>query len=355
MGLVAARRRMRIDVPSLKERIEQHPRPDLLAFYGVPTAADLLSLYVGDEFFFRDRFHETVINRVDLPWVEFQAARRVVSDQVVALNNRERIYELHEDVVGIMSTSGLQPKERAQLAQELAVASDVAWELFHARTLRLHAAANRQIPEAQRKNDPEALEVSAFQALAGILQVQPDHSQALEMLIEQLKSQLTLGGYASVVQATSELMSAEGIGQHARLRNLRGMALLLASCDERQRGLFTDPLRHAISEFRSAVEEMPELVEASMNLAVALFLASEDRTALQLLREARERLEAAGIPASMALPPVAQGIYLLLTGYQQRAVELLLALPPELPYREAVLQRVREWTASGSGGAIPDG
>lgn len=357
VGLVAGKRRLRIDVPALQERMGAFPRPDLLASHRIPETVDLLSLYIGDSFFFRDRFAGREVNTLDHPWVEFEAARRMVTDEVVALNNREQFYDLHEDIVGIMSTEGVQPKERAKLAKELARASDVAWEIFHARTLRLHAAANRQIPVEYRVNDPEELEVKAFQSLAGILQQQPENEAVLEMIIDQLKSQLARLAYASVVQAASELMADERIGEQPRLRNLRGMALLLAACDERQRALFTDPLLHSSKDFAAAYRDSPQLIEAGLNLAVSLFLQGQDRECLSLLREARTMIRSETSADGYGLPLVAEGIYQLLTGHPGDAADLLVRLPEALPYRGAVLERLRSWsvTESTEAGRATDG
>ncbi|HET6164341.1 MAG TPA: hypothetical protein VFG37_11780, partial [Planctomycetota bacterium] len=352
LALVASSDRLEIDVPKLTQRLADPRRKPLLEKLGVADPMSFLSLYVGDEWFFRDHFDGTEINTADRARVEFRAAHRFASDMVVALSNRRRLYEVHEDVVGRMTRNTLDTKERARLQRDLDVAAKHAWLLFDARTHLLFAQANRALPPSERKNDPIDLEAKAFQALGAALAAKPDHAPTLELIASLFRQQLEARAYVPVIEGVSALEEVPAIGVVPRLRNLRGIAFLTAACDDDpalQKLFKNPPLDFAIKDFRRAAELDPQLVEAQVHLGIALFLRGgavspareEWDEARAVLYAARDKIRAPGTPEGHALPFEAEAILDWLTGNPERAAARL-SRGPRTPWGE----RIREVMAS---------
>jgi SAM-dependent methyltransferase len=337
MALIASTDRLDIDVPALTKRLANPLRHDLLERLGVADPSTFLSLYVGDEWFFRDHFDDKSLNTADRAQVEFRAARRIESDAVVALFNRRQLFAVHEDVVGRMTRTTLDTKERSRLQRELDAASRHSWKLFDAQTMLLLAAANRSLPESQQKNAPIDLEVSAFQNLGEALSARPDHAPTMELVASLCRQQLEARNYDRVVEEVLTLEAQPAIGVKARLRNLRGMAFLMAVCDPdpAQAKQFTRPLEFAVKDFRKAVEVDPQLIEAQVHLGIALFLkggadgvATAERRDLWnearvVLASARERIVAPNRPGGHGLPYEAEAVFFFLSGEVQPAFDLL--------------------------------
>src|SRR5262249_44091793 len=153
---------------------------------GFAQAKDFLALYLADEWFFGEKFEEKGINTADRALVEFSAARRVESDNVVALINRRRLFETHEDVVYRMTQPPIDKRQLIELKRDLSGAAQAMWQLFDAQTTLLLAAANRELPEATRKNDPSELEAHAFQTVGSVMRDRPDHAAAAEVMVSLL-------------------------------------------------------------------------------------------------------------------------------------------------------------------------
>jgi spermidine synthase len=328
LALVASSDRLQIDVPRLTQRLADPARKPMLEKLGVADPTTFLSLYVGDEWFFRDHFDEKELNTADQARVEFRAARRFVSDAVIALSNRRRLFEVHEDVVGRMTRNTLEPKERARLQHDLDVAAKHAWLLFDARTHLLFAQANRSLPPAERRNDPIALEAEAFQRLGAALAAKPDHVPTLDLILALFKQQLEARDFAPVIEGVSALEEVPAIGVKPRLRNLRGMAFLMAACDEQAGRAIKKPLDFAVKDFRKAAELDPQLVEAQVSLGIALFLrgaeehtaAADGEEARAVLRAAREKISAPDRPDGHGLPYEAEAILEWLNGNPAHAL-----------------------------------
>jgi tetratricopeptide (TPR) repeat protein len=350
MALIASTDRLEIDVPALTKRLANPLHHELLDRLGVADPSTFLSLYVGDEWFFRDHFDDKSLNTADRALVEFRAARRIESDAVVALYNRRQLFAVHEDVAGRMTRTTLDAKERTRLQRELDTASKFTWKLFEAQTLLLLAAANRSLPEAERKNDPVELEASAFQKLGEALVARPDHAPTLELLASLFRQDLEARDYHLVVQGVLLLEERPEIGVKARLRNLRGMAFLMAVCDpdpEKARQ-FTKPLDFALKDFRKAIELDPQLIEAQVHLGIALFLkggtsgvdAAERKDlwseARLVLASARERIAAPGRPSGHGLPFEGEAILLFLGGDAVNAAAVL-QHGPQSPWGSRIL------------------
>ena len=340
LGLVAGKERMKIDVRELERRIAEHPRQDLLARFGVADPQRFFSLYVAESFFFRDAFQRQDLNTTDRPWIEFSSARRVESDQVLALHNREQLYRYHEDVVGVMTTAGMDPSERVALSQRLDRSAKLDWEVFFAVTLRLAASANRALPIELRQNDPEELELAAFQRLGVVLTEDPKHELVLKLLLDQLKGRLALREYGHVRQAATDLLAAEELAGRSRILNLRGMAQLLEACRQDGEQNQRSRLEQAAADFRQALDLDAKLIEAAVNLGIALFLLEKDESAIAYLQDARQQIIVPG-RAEGRLPTVAESIYLHLGGETEDARNLLARAPSQLPYLAAVARRMQ--------------
>ena len=340
VALVGGKEPLVIDPKALDERLAGFYDRDLLARHDVATVPRLLSLYWADEFLFRDHFTETTLNTKDRPAVEFSAARRIESDGVVAVQNRQLLYEVKEDVVGRMSTLSLEPGERSPLQQLLSLESKVTAERFRAASLRMAADANRSLPAEVRRNDPDSLDAEAFQVLAQTLVAVPDDSRVLDDLWRLLLDQLRRRQYMTVAVALTSLFETEPASDLPRLRNLRGMANLFAYCDPEQAALLPDALASAVDDFRVACESDPEQVEWATNFGIAAFLASRDRAALNRLHEARQKIRVEG-GSENRLPAVAEAIYQYLSGERELARQILETTPDRLLYRNKVLERVR--------------
>ncbi len=324
LGLIATKERFEIDVQKLGSRLENHPARDLLERLGVADVRDLLSLYVADEWFFREKFDEVGINVADRPRVEFLAARRVESDDVVALRNRLSLFELKEDVVTRMSQSAIEKKKLVEVRRDLAQASRTMWQLYEGQTAALTANANRQLPPEQQKNDPEQLDLQAFQIIGGVLRDRPDHAPAMESMVRWLLQQLRLRHYSVVNEAVQTLEKEPAIGPRARLANLRGIAFLLGICDPDavKPDQEEKAIAYAVTDLRRAVELDAKLVEAQVNLGIALFLQGTQAAwdeARARLGEARDRIAAPGRAERHGLPASAEAIFSFLTGKPDEA------------------------------------
>jgi spermidine synthase len=341
LGLVAGTDRLEIDVHAIEERITS-PIQGYLKSLGIVDAPGFLSLYVGDEWFFRDRFADVGLNTEDRASVEFEAARRIETDPVVALYNRQRLNEVHEDVAGRMKRSSLENRDRVELQRELDAASRRSWRLFDAETMLLLARANRSLPPAQRKNVPEELEAKAFQELGGALVSKPDDAPTLDLLAQLLRQELEAKNFSLVVEGVLTLEAQQKLGVNARLRNLRGMAFLMAVCDPdpRQAAQFKNPLELAVKDFRKAIELDPQLVEASVHLGLALFLTGTREAwdeARGVLAAAREKILAPTHPDGHGLPYEAEAVLVYLNGGRADAIAAL-QRGPKSPWAEKILQ-----------------
>ncbi len=343
LGLIGGRRDFEIEVETLTERFENHAHRSLYERFGISDVHRLLSFYVGDDFLFRGPSPQRIeSNTADQPWVEFLAARRTESEGVVALNNRRRLYEVKEDIVGRISTAGMSAKRRADLQMELAAASKVTAEIFRAATLRLAADANRSLPEAARQNDPEALELEAFQRLGVALLAHPDDPVILDHLADILTDRLRRRDYGSVITGTTSLMNDEEVGKLPRLQNLRGMALFLAGCTPEFADQLKDPLEKAATDFQEAYQADSDLVEAGIHYGMSAFLLHRDEEARAVLEDLRSRIRAPHRESGFGLPTVPEAILGYLEGQVEAARRLLLQAPRDLVYRGAVLERIME-------------
>jgi hypothetical protein len=159
----------------------------------------------------------------------------------------------------------------------------------------------------------------------------------MELIASLFRQQLEARNYDRVVEEVLTLEAQPAIGVKARLRNLRGMAFLMAVCDPdpAKAKQFTKPLEFAVKDFRKAVEADPKLIEAQVHLGMALFLkggsdgvATIERRDLWsearvVLASARERIVAPGRPDGHGLPYEAEAVFFFLSGETQAAVELL--------------------------------
>jgi spermidine synthase len=337
LALIASSDRLEIDVPALRKRLGDPLQKERLERLGIADPGIFLSQYVGDEWFFRDHFQDKGQNTADRAQVEFQAARRVESDEVVSLFNRRQLFAVHEDVAGKIQRGSMEAKERARLQRELDAASQLTWRLFEAQTLMLFAKANRMLPESQRQNDPVELETQAFNDVAGAMQWRPDHAPTLELLSALFRQAIAAGNYDFVIQGVMVLEGDPAIGVKARLRNLRGMAFLLAVCDPDpgKAAAINHPLDFAVKDFKRAIELDPQLLEAQVSLGITLFLKGgaaessgparhdEWSEARVELLSARERIVAPGRPGGHGLPREAEAILLFLGGDVGNAVAIL--------------------------------
>ncbi len=344
LGLVAGRERLEIDVVKLEARLAGHRLLPELTKLGIADVRDFLALYVADEWFFREKFDATGIVTADAPRVEFDASRRVESDAVVALHNRLRLFDLKEDIVSRMTQSAVDKKRLVELKRELAGASRSMWQLYEAETNLLLAQANRALPKSQQGNDPDALEVNAFQLAGAVLRERPDYVPAQETLVQLLLAQMRLGHYDRVAQGTKALESEAAIGPRARFSNLRGMAFLLGVCDEGhvKPEQESQALNYAAIELRRALELDPKLVEAQVNLGIALFLSGSKAgwdEARAVLGLARESIVAPDRPDRHGLPPSAEAIFAFLTGKPDEAQEWL-AKAARQPWTPKIARRM---------------
>ncbi len=345
LGLVAGPERLELDVVKLTARLEKHRAMPLLARLGVADAKDFLALYVADEWFFREQFDDKSINTADLARVEFLSARRVETDPVVALHNRRRLFELHEDVVYRMTQSSISKLDLARLKRELSAASQTMWKLFDAQTDLLLATANRALPLVARRNVPEELETRAFQVIGGLMRDRPDHAPAGELMLALLGEQLRLRSYGRVVEGVTTLENEPAVGSRARLRYLRGLAFLRAVCDAdpKQAAQFTKPLDFAVKDFRKAADLDPTLIEARLHLALALFLTGTKESwdeARALLQAAREKIVAPDRPEGHGLPAPQEAILSFLLDKKEEAQQWL-ARPEAQPWAAKIAERMR--------------
>ncbi len=172
--------------------------------------------------------------------------------------------------------------------------------------------------------------MKAFQGLGSALASKPDDAPTLELLLSLFRQQLEARDYAPIVQGVQALEDVPAIGVKPRLRNVRGMAFLMAACDDDpERGqLFTKPLEFALKDFRKAAELDPQLVEAQVHLGIALFLhaAADPKTAAAdrdearaVLLAARDKIRAPESPDGHGLPFEAEAILDWLSGKPELA------------------------------------
>jgi spermidine synthase len=329
LGLVAGKERLEIEPVALGERLALHPLRRELAALGIADVRDFLALYVADEWFFREKFEGQGVLTADLPFVEYAAARRVESDDVVALHNRRRLFELREDVVGRMTQSAIDKKRLAELKRELSTQATSMWRLYEAETDYLLAQANRALPVEARKNAPEELEQQAFQLAGAVLRDRPDYEPAEEMLVRLLMHQIRVGNFDLAAQGARTLELEPSIGPRPRLANLRGMAFLLAWCSGGpvlKQDQAAKALLYACSELRRATALDPKLIEARVNLGIALFLEGGTTSwdeARSVLSQARDSIEAPDRPDGRGLPPSAEAVFTFLIGRTAEAQEWL--------------------------------
>ncbi len=340
LGLVGTNGHFAIDVRRIRDSLAVPLRAELFKRHRIDDVRRFLALYIGDSFFFKDRFGGADINTADRPIVEFLAGRRSESDGVVAIHSRDHLFEFHEDVAGRMTVEGMEPKERAALQHELVTHSKIQWEVYQANTLQLRADAFASLPRAMQLNDPEKLELEAYQRLGGVLHAVPDDPTATEEMVELFQRRLRKRMFRNVVEGVSALLEGGKIARTARFRNLRGMALLLASCDPEQAPMFNHPLDLAIKDFEESIGESPELVEIQVNLGIALFLAERDEDSLSRLLDARSRIKAPQRAGGTGLPTVPEAILLYLSGEKEKARQVLSAAPSILPYLPSVWKRM---------------
>lgn len=325
LALVAGRERLEIDPVALDERLKIHPLRVELDRLGIADVRDFLALYVADEWFFREKFEQSGIVTADRPTVEYDASRRVETDEVVALHNRRRLFEMKEDIVSRMTQSAIDKKRLGELKRELSLASRSMWQLYEAETNLALAEANRSLPPDARKNLPEDLEREAFQLAGGLLRARPDYQPAEAMVIKLLMHQLRVGNFDFAAQAARALELEPTIGPRARLANLRGMAFLLAWCDDSdqvKQDQRAKALAYACSDLRRATELDRKLVEAQVNLGIALFLAGSKEQfdeARAVLAIAREQILAPDREGGHGLPPSAEAVFAYLNGSGEEA------------------------------------
>ena len=348
IGLIGGKEELEFDIGALEEWLDHHPQHELLTRHGLADVHQLSSLYIGGPFLFANpNFEREDLNTIERPIVEFLASQRIESDGVTALHNRRRLFELREDIVGRISTIGMDLKERAELQRELSNRAKVTASIFEATTLRLTAEVNRGLPEEQRVDDPELLELAAFNQLGTVLRVFPEDPETNDQMVELLLDQMRRQRFDIVVQATSSLLDEETIGSQPRFHNLRGMALFLAWCSEDSKALFADPLRHAKIEFDKAWQADRELVEAGVHLGIVAFLNGEEDEARATLAAARAKIRAPEHEEGHALPAMAEAIYQVLIGEPEKARASLQRANPRLPYFAPVFERL-ESALSGS-------
>jgi len=351
LGLVAGKERLEIEPIALGERLAAHPLRRELGRLGIADVRDFLALYVADEWFFREKFEGQGLLTADRPFVEYAAARRVESDDVVALHNRRRLFELREDVVGRMTQSAIDKKRLAELKRELSTQSRSMWRLYEAETNFLLAQANRALPPEARRNVPEELEQEAFQLAGMLLRERPDHEPAEEMLVRLLLHQIRVGNFDLAAQGARTLELEASIGPRPRLANLRGMAFLLAWCsgapvlkaDQADKALL-----YACSELRRAAELDPKLIEARVNLGIALFLEGGTTSwdeARAVLSQARDQIDAPDRPDGRGLPPSAEAVFAWLTGRGEEAAAWL-ARSAGQPWCAKIAERMQKGPAA---------
>ncbi len=346
VGLIASKERLEIDVVKLEQRLESHPLRPQLERLGVADVRDLLALYIADEWFFREKFDGDGRVTADRPAVEFEAARRIESDAVVALHNRRILFDLKEDIVSRMTQSSAVDKKRlTELKRELATASRAMWQLYEAETNRLLADANRRLPPELRKNDPIDLEAAAFSIAGAVLRDRPADKPAMEMVVRLLMAQLSYGNVEIVSQAVRTLEAEPTIGRQPRFANLRGMAFLLGVCSEgkvkpdQQR----QALRYACAEFRRALEADPKFVEAAVNLGIALFLEGSKQSweeARAVLARSRGQIVARERPDGHGLPPSAEAVFSFLN-QQPDAAKQWLDRAANQPWSAKIAERMQ--------------
>jgi hypothetical protein len=165
----------------------------------------------------------------------------------------------------------------------------------------------------------------------------PDHVPTLELLTSLFRQEIEAHNFDLVIEGVMALEADPAIGAKARLRNLRGMAFLLAVCDPdpSKAAALKQPLTFAVKDFRKALELDPQLIEAQLHLGITLFLKGGEAgvdaatrkdewgEAHVVLLSARERIVAPGRPGGHGLPYEAEAIVRFLDGDPAHALELL--------------------------------
>jgi spermidine synthase len=121
LGLVGTLDRLRIDPDAMQKRLDGHVQKMFIEYHGMQSARENLSLYIGNEWLFREQFPDARVNTVDRTLVEYRTARVHENQAVLAWNHFCQLAApgFKESVLSLLDLSVFDGQERRDMEVEL--------------------------------------------------------------------------------------------------------------------------------------------------------------------------------------------------------------------------------------------
>jgi len=318
--------RLEANWPQLDRFFHEHPRNPRLAELDLRGPLDLCGLYLGDEWFVRQRFSGNTLDDDAHPRLAIAEFWRSETPTVLGLNNTPLLLKDKEDMIGRVLTPDMPREEVARTEQSVRRQSMLVRDTALSHHLLVRARVLDALPEELRPRsgdkaeDPRLLEKKAARQLALLVQGFPD-AEAPRRELASFVFSLTARGRG--VEAEDVAKAATTLApEDARLRNAHGVALLaLGKPDE------------AIEEFKRALEKDARMQDARINLGLAYAFGGKSAEALAELRAARAQRE---------LPPLGEGVLAFLTGDRTMAGKMLQPFRTRPPFGDMLDRLLRD-------------
>lgn len=158
VGLVGSNEPLRIDPLRLQAELDAHFQQPVLKQFGMDDALALVTLYFGNEWIFRTKFSEVLINTEDRTHVEYRSAKVTETHAELSITNFRRLADpfFKEDAVPMLDLPEMEAREKVAIEEKVRKYSEamkhylVSWSLF-LREDYLERMGFADLPDEKRK------------------------------------------------------------------------------------------------------------------------------------------------------------------------------------------------------------
>jgi spermidine synthase len=333
VGLMGSRERQYIDPLTLQENLDAHFNHAFLVNYGVGDAMEILSLYLGDQWFFRRPSSPTQLNTEDQTRVEFRSARTFQNPAVIAYQNFLQLGDpgLQESPIPILRFPEMPAAERVKIEDRVRSYSRAMRPFLKSHALFLRQAFLQQMGYADAPEERKKVrdEMGSLCLLA--YRLAPDYPLMKQNILQLWQ---LLIGEKEITAANNLMYRALSIQPDSDVfYNRLGSGLVVE-------GRYKD----GVVCFTDAIEKNDANYSARANLAIALFAIGDRITA----REEMERV--VNQVGYENLSELTRALALLILEGEKKALPLVQPFLGDSPWKnlvKAALESARESAREG--------
>jgi spermidine synthase len=138
VGLMGSNEPFRLDPVRLQAELDAHFQQPVLKQFGMDDALALVTLYFGNEWLFRTKFSEVLVNTEDRTCVEYRSAKVLESHAELSITNFRRLADpqFKDDAVPVLDLPEMEAREKVAYEEKVRNCSEAlkhylfSWAIF---------------------------------------------------------------------------------------------------------------------------------------------------------------------------------------------------------------------------------